>query len=640
MLVRLVSALSLLVAAEAGQPRALLRRSHREPSPYERRKPHEHRARSRPTRTGQMVDSVFDAMDHEGERSAMTRDAATIFGAGVEKRAMLNRPVHDDQTTLINNIVHDAAALFGGRGGSRQPNPLMNRIKKMRCEVCVNRPSLAHHGKCVRFLTMMCKQGDGGPCKEACGKFKEHLAKACYDTYRPDRFCELHNEVFGHYPTRDEVPDADGDGVPDEDDLFPHDPKVSKDSDNDLIGDALDPDRDGDGIHQEPQFEGDKRDAFPDDPKENHDTDKDGTGDNSDPDIDDDGIKNEEDEDANGDGSPDELNSGNDVLEVLGDDKTKIPEELELKPPEDEVKSTKPTKEWLDTDGDGIPDGEDKDTDGDGVLDIYDKFPDDKHRSHDMDHDGIADSKDKDRDGDGRPNSRDIFPDNPREHKDLDGDGVGDNLDYDRDGDGFHNHMDGFPDNATKWAGRDSDMDGIDDTKDLFKNDPNEWKDVDGNGVGDNADPDRDGDKIPNAKDRFPDNAKESADSDGDGVGDTEDPRPKNAGCYHDSEDLPCQDDSVHGDTAHEREELTEPEKQYVDPATLNKVMRPLPSQGNDELSGELVEHKDRTTATEDWQGEWPQNEESEAESIERICARSPNNTWCKIHRHIRHMPR
>ncbi|MDA7736533.1 gliding motility-associated C-terminal domain-containing protein [Flavobacteriaceae bacterium] len=44
-----------------------------------------------------------------------------------------------------------------------------------------------------------------------------------------------------------------------------------------------------------------------------------------------------------------------------------------------------------------------------------------------------------DRDGDGYPNNLDAFPDDPNEWSDLDNDGIGDNSDTDIDGDGFSN---------------------------------------------------------------------------------------------------------------------------------------------------------------------------------------------------------
>jgi len=48
--------------------------------------------------------------------------------------------------------------------------------------------------------------------------------------------------------------DSDGDGVPDSQDAFPHNPKEWKDSDHDGIGDNEDPDNDNDGILNENDY--------------------------------------------------------------------------------------------------------------------------------------------------------------------------------------------------------------------------------------------------------------------------------------------------------------------------------------------------------------------------------------------------
>lgn len=101
-----------------------------------------------------------------------------------------------------------------------------------------------------------------------------------------------------------------------------------------------------------------------------------------------------------------------------------------------------------------------------------------------------------DSDGDGFVDSADEFPENPSEWADLDGDGLGDNADPDSDGDGRSN------------------------SEDAFALDPMEWLDSDGDGLGDNADPDSDGDGVANADDEFPLDALDWRDSDGDGVGD------------------------------------------------------------------------------------------------------------------------
>jgi len=78
--------------------------------------------------------------------------------------------------------------------------------------------------------------------------------------------------------------DVDDDGVNNNDDAFPRDPKEWKDSDGDGIGDNADPfpndssettDSDGDGV-------GDNADVFPDDASEWKDTNNNGIGDNAD----------------------------------------------------------------------------------------------------------------------------------------------------------------------------------------------------------------------------------------------------------------------------------------------------------------------------------------------------------------------
>ena len=101
-----------------------------------------------------------------------------------------------------------------------------------------------------------------------------------------------------------------------------------------------------------------------------------------------------------------------------------------------------------------------------------------------------------DSDGDGFVDAADAFPSDPRDWADLDGDGIGDNADPDADGDGRVNADDAFPHDADEWA------------------------DLDGDGLGDNADPDRDGDGVANDDDLFPDDALDHADADGDGIGD------------------------------------------------------------------------------------------------------------------------
>ncbi len=66
----------------------------------------------------------------------------------------------------------------------------------------------------------------------------------------------------------------------------------------------------------------------------------------------------------------------------------------------------------------------------------------------------------------------------------------------------------------------DSDGDGIVDLADAFPQDATEWRDRDGDGIGDAADPDADGDGVADEDDRFPFDPTEWEDLDGDGIGD------------------------------------------------------------------------------------------------------------------------
>jgi hypothetical protein len=56
---------------------------------------------------------------------------------------------------------------------------------------------------------------------------------------------------------------------------------------------------------------------------------------------------------------------------------------------------------------------------------------------------------------------------------------------------------------------------------DAFPNDPNEFWDTDGDGIGDNSDTDIDGDGYTNINDKMPFDARDHLDSDNDGIGDS-----------------------------------------------------------------------------------------------------------------------
>jgi len=123
----------------------------------------------------------------------------------------------------------------------------------------------------------------------------------------------------------------------------------------------------------------------------------------------------------------------------------------------------------IDSDGDGIPNDLDDDDDNDGVPDAKDAWPLERDEWADVDHDRIGDNMDADIDGDGKPD-------------DLNHNGIPDCEEKDWDGDGVANA------GAIPW--------------DAFPRDPREWRDTDGDGIGDNADDDKDGDGYSDAEEK------------------------------------------------------------------------------------------------------------------------------------------
>ena len=111
----------------------------------------------------------------------------------------------------------------------------------------------------------------------------------------------------------------------------------------------------------------------------------------------------------------------------------------------------------------------------------------------------------EDTDGDGFVDPVDAFRDDSQEWRDHDADGVGDNADLDDDNDGVADSVDVFPLDASDHT--DSDGDGVGDNADAFPGDSSETMDSDLDGVGDNAD-------------EFPLDPNETIDTDADGIGD------------------------------------------------------------------------------------------------------------------------
>ncbi len=122
----------------------------------------------------------------------------------------------------------------------------------------------------------------------------------------------------------------------------------------------------------------------------------------------------------------------------------------------------------------------------------------------DIDHDGSPNHLDTDDDNDGAPDEQDAFPLDPSEWSDKDGDWIGDNLDADDDGDGTpdDDNQNGTPD----YREMDLDGDGVNRAEvipwDAFPLDAKEWRDTDGDGIGDNTDPDDDNDGFTDVEER------------------------------------------------------------------------------------------------------------------------------------------
>jgi gliding motility-associated-like protein len=349
------------------------------------------------------------------------------------------------------------------------------------------------------------------------------------------------------------VPDFDGDGLADEDDLDDDNDGIldtvenaacspsaeTCDTDGDGTPNKFDLDSDADGISD--VYEANGTDADKDGKADGAvdangvpasakggltppDTDKDGKSDPYDVDSDGDGIPDKEEgiKDTDGDGIPD--------FRDVDSDGDGIPDDKEYGPT--------PAKP-IDTDGDGIPDYLDIDSDNDGITDRSengagpaiidtdgDKIPD--YLDLDSDGDGLtdvleADGTDADKDGraDGNADSKGV----PASAKggltgpDTDGDGKRDFQDVDSDADGIPDNTEGQG-TFVKPAGKDTDKDGIDDAYDKDNGGtPIVPVDTDKDGKPDFRELDADNDGIPDADEAGPDPTK-PVDSDGDGIPD------------------------------------------------------------------------------------------------------------------------
>ncbi|KFO22607.1 Cartilage oligomeric matrix protein [Fukomys damarensis] len=415
-------------------------------------------------------------------RAATATDGRTPGRGTLTDQGSHLQAIKVKEITFLKNTVMECDACGerscdipdGAGGGEGRESPNAGRGASPQCDAHPCFPRVRCVNTSPGFRCEPCPDGFSGPAHEGVGlAFAKASKQVCTDIDE----CQTgqHNCVPNSVCTNTQCAvgwagngllcgrDTDLDGFPDEklrcperqcrkDNCVTVPNSGQEDVDRDGIGDACDPDADGDGVPNEEdncplvrnpdQRNTDKdkwgdacdncRSQMNDDQK---DADRDGRGDACDDDIDGDRIRN--------------------------------------------VVDNCPR----------VPNADQKDSDGDGVGDACDNCPQkDNPDQRDVDHDFVGDAcdSDQDQDGDGHQDSRDNCPTVPNSAQ----------VDSDRDGQG-----DACDD--------DDDNDGVPDSRDNCRLVPNRGQeDADRDGVGDKCQGDFDADKVVDQIDVCPENAE------------------------------------------------------------------------------------------------------------------------------------
>lgn len=144
--------------------------------------------------------------------------------------ALEARIVSYNATAAIRaHVVSHGEPLQSGEPKEKEEKPMEDPITIMRGELCWSRQKLIGHAGCMGWLVEECTTHSFGTglCNRVTKLVKEECGKGDKEA------CKYAAEMGL-------VVDTDGDGVPDEQDAFPKDPKEWKDTDGDGVGDNAD----------------------------------------------------------------------------------------------------------------------------------------------------------------------------------------------------------------------------------------------------------------------------------------------------------------------------------------------------------------------------------------------------------------